>query len=95
MYLLLALVLAYFVDPVITWMEYKRVPRWLGTLIVYLATIGLLADRHLRAHADQGRQPVPGPAQPRTGLCCRPSWTCRASGRCMNWWKTSTARFPR
>lgn len=43
MYLLLALVLAYFVDPVITWMEYKRVPRWLGTLIVYLATIGLLA----------------------------------------------------
>lgn len=43
MYLLLSLVLAYFLDPVITWMEYKRVPRWLGTLIVYLVILGLLA----------------------------------------------------
>lgn len=42
-HILLALVLAYLLDPAITWMEYKKVPRWLGVLIVYIAAGGLLA----------------------------------------------------
>ncbi len=42
-YLLLALVLAYVLDPLITWMEYKKVPRWLGALIVYIIIAGVLA----------------------------------------------------
>ncbi len=41
-YLVLALVLAYVFDPAITWMEYRRIPRWLGTLIVYLVIAGVL-----------------------------------------------------
>ncbi len=42
-YLLLALILAYFFDPLITWMEYKRIPRWLGVLIVYIVISGVLS----------------------------------------------------
>lgn len=42
-HLVLALVLAYFLDPVVTWLEYKNLPRWLGTLIVYLLILGVLA----------------------------------------------------
>ncbi|MDD4224550.1 MAG: AI-2E family transporter [Candidatus Cloacimonetes bacterium] len=41
-YLLLALVLAYFLDPAITWMEYKKIPRWLGVLILYFIIAGVL-----------------------------------------------------
>jgi|HubBroStandDraft_5_1064220.scaffolds.fasta_scaffold10837_4 predicted PurR-regulated permease PerM len=40
--LLVAVLLAYFLDPVVTWLEDWHVPRSLGALIVVLATIGTL-----------------------------------------------------
>lgn len=42
-HLLLAMVLAYLLDPAVTWMENKKVPRWLGVIIVYIIVAGLLA----------------------------------------------------
>src|SRR6202046_4366713 len=40
--LLVAVLLAYFLDPVVTWLEDWHVPRSLGALIVVLVTIGTL-----------------------------------------------------
>ncbi|MCB5224645.1 MAG: AI-2E family transporter [Candidatus Cloacimonadaceae bacterium] len=40
--LLLAMVLAYLLDPAVTWMEHKKVPRWLSVIIVYIVVAGLL-----------------------------------------------------
>src|ERR1700722_3886809 len=53
--LLVAVLLAYFLDPVVTWMERMRIPRALGSLIVVLVTIAILAvmGYSLIARADQ------------------------------------------
>lgn len=42
-YLLISVVVSYIFDPVITWAEYRKIPRWLSTLLVFLAIGGLLA----------------------------------------------------
>ena len=41
--LLMAVLLAYFLDPVVTWMERMRIPRALGSLLMVLSTLSLLA----------------------------------------------------
>jgi predicted PurR-regulated permease PerM len=41
--LLMAVLLAYFLDPVVTWMEKWRIPRALGSLLMVLLTLMLLA----------------------------------------------------
>lgn len=41
--LLMAVLLAYFLDPVVTWMERGRIPRALGSLLMVLVTLALLA----------------------------------------------------
>ena len=40
--LLVAVLLAYFLDPVVTWFEDLRVPRALGSLLIVLITIAML-----------------------------------------------------
>jgi len=40
--LLMAALLAYFLDPVVTWLEQVRIPRALGSLLMVLFTIALL-----------------------------------------------------
>ena len=53
--LLVAVLLAYFLDPVVSWMERVRIPRALGSLIVVLVTIAILGvmGYSLVARADQ------------------------------------------
>ncbi len=41
--LLVAVLLAYFLDPVVSWLERVRIPRALGSLIVVLMTVAVLA----------------------------------------------------
>ena len=41
--LLMAVLLAYFLDPVVTWMERGRIPRALGSLLMVLFTLAVLA----------------------------------------------------
>lgn len=41
--LLMAVLLAYFLDPVVSWMERGRIPRALGSLLMVLLTLALLA----------------------------------------------------
>src|SRR5580700_1106347 len=41
--LLMAVLLAYFLDPVVTWLERWRIPRALGSLLMVLITLSLLA----------------------------------------------------
>ena len=41
--LLVAVLMAYFLDPVVTWMERMRIPRALGSLIIVLVTAGMLS----------------------------------------------------
>src|ERR1700722_10412431 len=41
--LLVAVLTAYFLDPVVTWLESIRIPRSLGSLIVVLFTLAVLA----------------------------------------------------
>jgi predicted PurR-regulated permease PerM len=41
--LLLAVLMAYFLDPVVTWMEKIRIPRGLGALLVVMVTMALIA----------------------------------------------------
>jgi predicted PurR-regulated permease PerM len=41
--LLVAVLMAYFLDPLVTWLERWRIPRALGSLIVLLLTLALLA----------------------------------------------------
>src|SRR5271170_4622063 len=41
--LLVAVLMAYFLDPVVTWLERVHVPRALGSLMVVLITLALLA----------------------------------------------------
>lgn len=41
--LLMAVLLAYFLDPVVTWMERMRIPRALGSLLMVVVTLALLA----------------------------------------------------
>jgi predicted PurR-regulated permease PerM len=43
MTLLIAVLMAYFLDPVVTWMESWHMPRALGSLVVVLVTLALLA----------------------------------------------------
>ena len=40
--LLVAVLLAYFLDPVVTWLESLHIPRALGSLIVVLVTAGVV-----------------------------------------------------
>jgi predicted PurR-regulated permease PerM len=40
---LLALLIVYLLNPVVSWLEQRRVPRLLGTALAYLAVIGVLA----------------------------------------------------
>ncbi|MDZ4182795.1 MAG: AI-2E family transporter [Candidatus Cloacimonadaceae bacterium] len=42
-YLLLSMVLAYVLDPIVTWFELRNVPRWISVLLVYLLGAGLIA----------------------------------------------------
>jgi predicted PurR-regulated permease PerM len=42
-YLLISVVLSYILDPIVTWCEYKRVPRWLSSLLLFVVIGGLLA----------------------------------------------------
>ncbi|MFA5484149.1 MAG: AI-2E family transporter, partial [Candidatus Cloacimonadaceae bacterium] len=41
-YLLAAIVFTYILDPTVTWLESKRLPRWFAVLILYLSIIGIL-----------------------------------------------------
>ncbi|HNT52246.1 MAG TPA: AI-2E family transporter [Candidatus Syntrophosphaera sp.] len=43
LYLLISVVVSYILDPLITWLEYKRVPRWAGVLLVYAVIGGAVA----------------------------------------------------
>ncbi len=47
--LLMAVLLAYFLDPVVTWLERGRIPRALGSLLMVLVTLALLAVARLVA----------------------------------------------
>lgn len=42
-YLLLSIVFAYILDPVISWLEYRRIPRWASVLLLYLCIGGIIA----------------------------------------------------
>ena len=42
-YLIASLVFAYILDPLVTSLEYRRVPRWLSVLMVYAVIAGVLA----------------------------------------------------
>lgn len=59
--LLLAVLMAYFLDPVVTWLENIRVPRALGSLLVVLLALSLLflLAWDLMARADQFGQDWP------------------------------------
>ncbi|MDD3103280.1 MAG: AI-2E family transporter, partial [Candidatus Cloacimonetes bacterium] len=35
-YLIGAVIFSYILDPAVTWLEHKRIPRWLSVLFVYL-----------------------------------------------------------
>ena len=41
--LLMAVLMAYFLDPLVAWMERMRIPRGLGALIVVLVTLSIMA----------------------------------------------------
>lgn len=58
-YLLLSIVFSYILDPVITWMEFRRIPRWLSVLLVYIVIAGLIAwlsATYIPKLIDQGNQ---------------------------------------
>jgi predicted PurR-regulated permease PerM len=64
--LLVAVLMAYFLDPVVTWLEQLRIPRALGSLIVVLVTIAILvvvgyslADRANQFGADWPKYRAP------------------------------------
>ena len=61
-----AVLLAYFLDPVVNWLERIRIPRALGSLIVVLLTLALLAVMgwSLMERADQFGQDWPKYRQP-------------------------------
>lgn len=42
-YLLLSVVFTYILDPLVTWFECRRVPRWLSVIVVYAIIAGLIA----------------------------------------------------
>jgi predicted PurR-regulated permease PerM len=66
MTLLVAVLMAYFLDPVVSWMETWHVPRALGSLVVVLVTLSLLAfvGWTLIDRADQFGQDWPQYRQP-------------------------------
>jgi predicted PurR-regulated permease PerM len=66
MTLVIAVLTAYFLDPVVTWMESWHVPRALGSLIVVLVTLALIAvlGWTLVDRADQFGQDWPQYRQP-------------------------------
>ncbi len=41
-YLLFSLVFAYIFDPVVTWLEHKKLPRWVSIILIYLVIGGLI-----------------------------------------------------
>ena len=53
--LLVAVLMAYFLDPLVTWLEYVRVPRALGSLVILIVTFALLMilSWSLIDHIDQ------------------------------------------
>lgn len=55
-YVALALVLSYLLDPLVSWVERRHVPRWLSVLSVYLAIIGALTWLSVRFVPDLLRQ---------------------------------------
>jgi predicted PurR-regulated permease PerM len=66
MTLLIAVLLAYFLDPVVTWMESWHMPRALGSLLIVLVTLALVAflGWTLIDRADQFGQDWPQYRQP-------------------------------
>ncbi len=42
-YVLLSVVFAYVLDPLVSWFEFRRVPRWLSVLLVYAIIAGVIA----------------------------------------------------
>lgn len=42
-YLIGAVIFSYILDPAVTWLEHRRIPRWLSVLFVYLTVAGLIA----------------------------------------------------
>lgn len=42
-YLIAAVIFTYILDPAVSRMENKRIPRWLGVVVLYLSIIGLIA----------------------------------------------------
>lgn len=42
-YLLLSIVFSYILDPIITWLEFKGIPRWLSVILVYFVIAGIIA----------------------------------------------------
>jgi len=64
--LLVAVLLAYFLDPVVTWLEEWHVPRALGSLLIVLFTIAvmLLITVFLIERADQFGQDWPQYREP-------------------------------
>ncbi len=42
-YLIGAVIFSYVLDPAVTWLEHKRIPRWLSVVVVYLTVAGLIA----------------------------------------------------
>lgn len=42
-YLIAAVIFTYILDPAVSWLEYRRLPRWLAVVFLYLGIIGVIA----------------------------------------------------
>ncbi len=42
-YLIAAWIFSYILDPGVTWLEHRKIPRWLSVLLLYLSVIGIIA----------------------------------------------------
>ncbi len=58
-YLLLSIVFSYILDPLVTWLEFKKIPRWLSVILVYIVIAGLivwLSATYIPRFIEQGNQ---------------------------------------
>lgn len=42
-YLIAAVVFTYILDPAVSWLEHKHLPRWLAVILLYLSVLGIIA----------------------------------------------------
>ena len=58
-YLIISVIVSYIFDPIITWLEYKGMARWISILLVYAVIAGLIAwlvITYIPRLIDQGNQ---------------------------------------